>query len=411
MLEVIIALAAFIQFAVTFYTLYLAFKFKVRGWILIFLAFFLMSIRRLVAVGVLYRTEISEALRAYFLEGIALVISIILFFGIWSLSRQLQRYINALKRTQEQLIQAERLSVLGRITADVAHEIRNPLTSIGGFVKRLGKRLVPGTKEKEYADILVSEVGRLERILRDVLSFSREAKYHLMREDINEVVIEAIEILDKIYIGQPIKFLKNLDASLPPVLIDKDQVRQAVSNLISNAIDAMPGGGRLTINAFMSLSNDVNYIVVSVEDTGIGIPEEKLNRIFEPFYSTKEVGHGTGLGLSICKKIMEEHNGLVRVRSAIGKGSSFSLYFPYQSKEEDAKAKCWDYLKCGIEENKERTCPAYPDFGRICWAVAGTFSDGKLRCPSAYKIGDCRKCGFYQMIVSERRSSGTVLKT
>lgn len=95
-------------------------------------------------------------------------------------------------------------------------------------------------------------------------------------------------------------------------------------------------------------------------------------------FTTKEIGRGTGLGLPLCKKIMDEHNRLIRASSTVGKGSFFTLYFPYQSKKEDAKAKCWEYLKCGIEGDKERTCPAYPDFGRICWAIAGTFCEKRF---------------------------------
>jgi signal transduction histidine kinase len=399
-LELIITLATAIQFAGAFYVLYLTFKFEVkRGWLLIFLAFSLMGIRRLTAVGVLYKPEISEAVRAYFLETMALVISVVILLGTRALSKELRRYINELKHTQGKLMQAEKLSALGRFTADVAHEIRNPLATVGGFARRLEKRLINGTREKEYAVLIVSEVDRLERILRDVLTFSREAKFRMDYHNINDVIKESLSAFAGIYREQSLVVRENLDTSIPSVFIDKDHARQAINNLISNAIDAMPEGGTLSIRSHMESFNEIYYVAVTVTDTGVGIQDDRLQMIFEPFYTTKEIGRGTGLGLPLCKKIMDEHNGLIRASSTVGKGSSFTLYFPYQGKDEDAKAKCWEFLKCGIEEDKERTCPAYPDYGRICWAVAGTLSEGKTQCIYAYKIGDCRKCEFYQRIV------------
>lgn len=402
-LELIIALATAVQFAGAFYVLYLAFKFEVkRGWLLIFLAFSLMGIRRLTAVGILYRPEVSEAVRAYFLETIALVISVVIILGTKALSGELRRFINELKYTQGKLIQAEKLSALGRFTADVAHEIRNPLTTVGGFAKRLEKRLVTGTREKEYAVLIVSEVDRLERILRDVLTFSRETKFRTDYHNINDVIKESLTAFAGIFSEQPLEVREDIDTFIPKVLLDKDHVRQAINNLISNAVDAMPKGGTLSIRSHMEFLNEIYYVAVTVTDTGVGIQDDKLQMIFEPFYTTKEIGRGTGLGLPLCKKIMEEHNGLIRASSAVGKGSSFTLYFPYQRKDEDAKAKCWEFLKCGIEEDKERTCPAYPDFGRICWAIAGTFCEKRVQCFYAQKIGDCKKCEFYQRVVMRK---------
>ncbi len=124
--------------------------------------------------------------------------------------------------------------------------------------------------------------------------------------------------------------------------------------------------------------------------------------IFEPFYSSKEIGAGTGLGLSICKKIMDEHNGLIRAESELGKGSSFKLLFPYQSKEDSEKIQCWEFNNCGAEKTEGNVaiiCHAYPDYGRICWAVAGTFCGKKLSGIIARKLGDCKECKFYKRVV------------
>jgi signal transduction histidine kinase len=321
---------------------------------------------------------------------------------IENLNRNLKGYIEELRNIQGRLVQVEKLSALGRLTADVAHEIRNPLTSIGGFARRLDKKIAELTKEKEYIDIIISEVDRLERILRDVLTFSREAKFHMEYQEVNSVIKESIQSFIDICNEQSITIEERLDPSLPPLLIDREQVRLAVNNLISNAIDAMPEGGTLGINTYMKELYDVNFVVVEIKDTGVGISGEKLDMIFEPFYTTKEIGIGTGLGLSICKKIIEEHDGLLRVESELGKGTSFKLLFPYQAKEDEGKIKCWEFHKCGVEKAEgaaEFRCRAYPHYGRICWVIAGTFCEKKVSGAVAQKLGDCRKCEFYQRVV------------
>ena len=335
---------------------------------------------------------------------------------ITTLNKDLKRYIKELQKVHGRLIQVEKLSELGRLTADVAHEIRNPLTAIGGFARRLDNKLSQIKNEKEciriiknekkYSEIIISEVERLERILRDILTFSREIKYNMEYQGINGIIKESIQTYADICKEQSILIEEKTDISLPKVLIDKDQVKQAVNNLLSNAIDVMPNGGKIKISTSLEELHGVNYVTVEVTDKGHGIPEEELAMIFEPFYSSKEIGVGTGLGLSICKKIMDEHNGLIRVESELDIGTSFKLLFPYQSEEEGKKIKCWELIKCGVENIEGAAvirCPSYPDYGRICWAVAGSFCGKKVTCfPSganARKSGDCSKCEFYKGVV------------
>ncbi len=319
------------------------------------------------------------------------------------INKELEGSMEALRSLQGRVVQAEKLAAVGRLTADVAHEIRNPLTSIGGFARRLNKKLLEEEKEKEkereYTELIISEVNRLEKILRDVLAFSRDAKFNLKRQEVNEPIKESLKIFVDTCSEQLIEIKEDLDTSLPSILIEKDQIRQAVNNIISNAIDAMPKGGTLKINTFMQELYNVNFIVAEVADTGIGIPQEKLDKIFEPFYSTKEIGKGSGLGLSLCKKIVDEHCGLITVESELGKGSSFKLFFPYQCEEEEKKIKCWEFTKCGVEKAEgaaEMRCAAYPNYGRICWVVAGTFCGKRVSGAIAQKLGDCKKCKFYQ---------------
>ena len=192
-----------------------------------------------------------------------------------------------------------------------------------------------------------------------------------------------------------------IEEHLPPLLIDREQVRQAFSHLITNAIDAMPHGGTLKVIAGKEDLHNAIYIYLKVSDTGQGIPEDKLPMIFEPFFTTKEISRGTGLGLSITRKILEEHGGFVMAESTTGKGSTFSLYFPYQSEGESLKIKCWEYMKCGRDKDATIKCPAYPNFGRICWVVAGTFCEGKVQGTFAQKYEDCKRCEFYQKAINK----------
>lgn len=235
-------------------------------------------------------------------------------------------------KLQEQLSQAEKLSALGRLTANVAHEIRNPLTSVGGFARRLLKKIPPDSTEREYADIIVSEVDRLENILRNVLTYSRETQLDLKAHNLNEIVGECLRNYEAAFRDRSITVKKSLK-EVPPVQVDRAQVLEAIYNLFSNAVDSMPGGGRLTVSTREETVHGERYLNLEVSDTGGGIDEDKLKLIFEPFFSTKELGRGTGLGLSICKKIMEDHAGFIHYRSEFGKGCTFSLYFPYQVKK------------------------------------------------------------------------------
>lgn len=313
-----------------------------------------------------------------------------------TLKAEVAKKVAELEKSQNKLFQAEKLASLGRLTADVAHEIRNPLTAVGGFAHRLYK-IVEGEKQKEYADVIITEVNRLEKILKDVLTFSRDARFHLERHRLEDAVHEVIKAYEGLCREQSIGVDVQISENLPPILIDKDQVIQALANLVTNAIDAMQKGGVLTISAGQEGINYVTYVFLKVSDNGPGIPEEKLPLIFEPFFSTKEI-HGTGLGLSITRKIMEEHGGFIKAESTEGKGTTISLYFPFQKEEDSLQTKCWEYMKCGRDKDSALKCPAYPNYGRICWAVAGTFCEGKVQGTFAQKYESCKQCEFYQKV-------------
>jgi signal transduction histidine kinase len=230
------------------------------------------------------------------------------------------------ERLREQLAQAEKLSALGRVTASVADEIRNPLTSVGGFARRLRKRISESAPEREYAEFIIAEVDRLEGILHDVLVFSRGGGPHRTETDIQEIVSHAVRPFEERCRSQSIEIRRSY-GNVSHVHADREQLLEAVKNLISNAIDSMPGGGTLTIITAEELRKGKPCVTVRIGDTGRGIPREEMALIFEPFYTTKIQPKGTGLGLPIAKKIIEDHGGFIEGEST-SSGSVFTLFFP-----------------------------------------------------------------------------------
>ncbi len=235
------------------------------------------------------------------------------------------------EQIQENIIEYEKLSALGRLTANVAHEIRNPITVIGGLTERLKKGIVHEPKQKEYLDLISLEVKRLEEILKDVLIFSNKAFFQRGLKDINVIIDEALNDYEPVCKNVSI-IVNKFPGHIPQIYIDERQVRAAISNLMSNAIDAMPEGGTLTVTTNIESLRGKNYVAVAVVDTGTGISEENLKMLYEPFFTTKIEKQETGLGLAITRKIIEGHGGLIKVDSVVGKGSVFTLYFPYRTK-------------------------------------------------------------------------------
>jgi two-component system NtrC family sensor kinase len=300
--------------------------------------------------------------------------------------------------TEGRLAQIERLAALGRLTAEIAHEIRNPLTSLGGYARRL-QRTVASEREKEYAGIVVAEATRLENLLKDILDFSSPARYDLQRQSLVPIVRESLAAFGERFTARDIHVLADL-ADGEPVFVDAGHVRRAVDNLVANAIDAMSPGGTLHVATRLAAARCTSFVAVSVEDTGPGIPEADLGRLFEPFWTTKKTGQGTGLGLPITRKIVEAHGGFITVANRAGGGLAATLWFPYQDDAALAHPPCWEAMSCtragaGVSD----PCPAWPHFGRACWAVAGTLSEGTTKATQACNLGDCSDCGHFRALV------------
>jgi PAS domain S-box-containing protein len=234
------------------------------------------------------------------------------------------------KELQRQLAQAEKLAALGRFTANIAHEIRNPLTSVGGFARRLDKALPKDTKEKDYANIIIAETTRLEKILKNILSFSREGTPNYSENDLSEVVERVLLMNEELFKEKAIAITKNF-SELPGFSFDKDMIIEVLENIFLNAVDSMPDGGSLTVSIEKEDRPEPSSVVIRIQDTGGGISAEQMEMIFEPFYTTKVAEQGTGLGLSISRKILESLGGTVEIESEVGKGSVVILSLPFRT--------------------------------------------------------------------------------
>lgn len=235
------------------------------------------------------------------------------------------RDITELKQIRERLATAERMAALGEVAAKVAHEIRNPLVSIGGFAQRLENKLDGNLKE--YATIIAREVKRLEDILRDILGFVREVRLSMKSVDVNTLMGNVFSLVESEAVERGIA-LDSSFADVPEVIVDPDRIKEAFLNIMNNSIQAVGTHGKITIKTYPRNGN----VVVEIVDTGTGIAEKDLPFIFDPFYTTKPTG--TGLGLAITRRIIEEHKGRIEVRSRPGEGTTIKVLLPGKRKEE-----------------------------------------------------------------------------
>lgn len=248
------------------------------------------------------------------------------------------RDISELKTLRGQLMQSEKLAIMGQLSAGVAHEINNPINGILTYTKLILRKLktaelpTPLAKELErYLTIMERETSHVGRIVKNLLDFSRRSEPDVRTLDINDVIDQSLLLLrDQLTIGN-IEVRREGKKSLPEIMGDFGQLQQVFVNLILNACQAMPKGGKLTIRTMAEGSPGTEcFIKVEVKDTGHGISKENLRKIFDPFFSTKggKDGMGLGLGLSIVQGIVKSHHGHIGVKSRMGKGSTFTIKLP-----------------------------------------------------------------------------------
>jgi len=227
-----------------------------------------------------------------------------------------------LKDVQAELAQKERLATLGKLAGGVGHELRNPLAAIKNAAYFLNMALEDlDPQVKESLQIIEEEVNSSEKIISNLLGYARPKSINIRMIKINSIIQK---VLSRTNIPENVEVINRLDAALPAILADPDQLKQVFGNIILNAIQAMPEGGQLIVKSEVQSQEE---ITISFADTGVGISEEGLSKLFEPLYTTK--AKGIGLGLAICKTIIEKHKGNIEVKSEIKKGSTFSIKLPF----------------------------------------------------------------------------------
>jgi len=237
------------------------------------------------------------------------------------LERMVEDRTRELREAQEKLVRAEKLAAIGEVAGGIAHELRTPLAAIKLSADFLEAKLEGTADEKaiKHLVFLKKEVDACNKTINDLLDFARPAKPGTEQLDINEIVRSVIQAST---LPQNVKAATDLATGLPPVTADASHIRRALSNLILNAVQAMPDGGQLTL----STAQKGKFIEVKVTDTGVGVPEENLGKVFEPLFTTK--AKGIGLGLVIAKASIERQGGTIEVESQVGKGTTFTVRLP-----------------------------------------------------------------------------------
>jgi signal transduction histidine kinase/putative methionine-R-sulfoxide reductase with GAF domain len=239
------------------------------------------------------------------------------------MEEKIQKTTTDLRKTEAQLIRSEKLAALGQLAAGIAHEIRNPLTSINILIHSMTENLPSGDSRKEDLKVIEEEINRINEIVDQFLRFAKPAPPLLEKADVLSIFAETLQLLRPQIEKHQIIVQKEFQA-LPILLMDREQMKQAILNLLLNAIQAMSGGGDLTLKG--QNSKDGQWIHIFIQDSGVGIPAEDMNQLFDPFFSTKE--GGMGLGLSIAHRIIDQHHGKIEVESAPGEGTLFTIWLP-----------------------------------------------------------------------------------
>jgi len=236
--------------------------------------------------------------------------------------KETEHAYSQLRESQEKLFEAGKFAALGQMAATVAHEIRTPLVAIGGFVNLLLKNRDPGDSEYSHLRIVRDEALRLEDVLNRLLFYARPSSPMLQIQDLNSFIRLVLTFLSSEIEFHEIEVDLHLQENLPVVPFDRNLMRQVLLNVLQNAIQSMENGGTMTVIT----QEDNQWVEVTVRDTGVGIAEENLHRIFEPFFSTKHAG--TGLGLHVSQRIVQSHGGTLRVDSRLGKGTTVAIRLP-----------------------------------------------------------------------------------
>jgi len=239
------------------------------------------------------------------------------------MEEKIQKTTADLRKTEAQLVRSDKLAALGQLAAGIAHEIRNPLTSINILIHSLTENYPAVNSNREDFKVIAEEINRINEIVDQFLRFAKPAPPLLAKAEVLPIFEETLQLLRPQIEKHRILVQKEFEP-LPPILMDREQMKQAILNLLLNAVQAMPKGGRLALKG--RVPEDNRWVQLSIQDSGVGIPGEDIDKLFNPFFSTKE--GGIGLGLSITHRIIDQHDGKIEVESAPGKGTLFTVWLP-----------------------------------------------------------------------------------
>jgi signal transduction histidine kinase len=244
-----------------------------------------------------------------------------------AMQRQIEDESAARLAALDQLRHADRLATIGQLASGVAHELGTPLNVVAGHAKMIASDEAP-EENRDSARVIAEQAARMTAIIRQLLDFARRNKPQLKVGDLAAVTGHTIQMLSPLALQRRVELRLSTARPSARVRMDEAQIQQAITNLILNAIQAMPGGGGVAVDLADARQAGREYVRLAIQDQGPGIASEDLPHIFEPFFTTKAVGEGTGLGLSVCYGIVQEHGGFIEVESAVGAGTRFSVFLP-----------------------------------------------------------------------------------
>ena len=241
---------------------------------------------------------------------------------------ELQAKNEELAGMTEQLWQASKLATMGELAASIAHELNNPLATVGLRAETLLMQMPEDPDKRKPLEIIAQEVDRMATLVNNLLQFSRRSHRQVSTVDPREEIANSVEFVHYHLRTHRIEVVRDFAEFLPTIQADRQQLRQLFLNLLTNASDAMPQGGKLTLRVVSSNLGDAKAVAIEVEDTGEGIIAENLKKIWEPFFTTKPEGKGTGLGMGICRRIVEEHGGTIDIQSQVTRGTTIRIVLP-----------------------------------------------------------------------------------
>ena len=230
----------------------------------------------------------------------------------------------SMKAAREKLVQDAKSEAMDHIMDELAHEIRNPLTSIGGFARRVSESLSDGDPNKKHLEIIIKEVARLEKMVKALVELKTSTISYKEPANANELIGEVLEQFRQRLVSQDVEVKTKLMENPPLLSVDRDHIKLALGNIVENSIEAMQGMAKRTLEVTSKVEGD--WVEIQVSDTGKGIPKDKVKNIFDPFFTSKI--SGPGLGLTFALKIIHEHRGAISVESEPGAGSSFTIRLP-----------------------------------------------------------------------------------